>query len=756
MKRIILSAITVLIITAPITQAKWKPVEGKIMTRWAAQVDPEKPWPEYPRPQMVRADWRNLNGLWKYAITERSAAAPSEFAGQILVPFAVESALSGVGKTVGTDNCLWYQRTFTLPDDWAGKRILLNFEAVDWEATVWVNGTQVGSHQGGYDPFTCDITGALWPAGPQQLLVRVWDPTDDGYQPRGKQVNRPEGIWYTSVTGIWQTVWLEAVPQGCIESLKITPDVDKKQVKVEVNVSGINPKTHLADKYAIAVTAFEGDRKIAVASGICFSSPFTLKIPDARLWSPDDPHLYNLRVQLLKEGSTADQVESYFGLRKIELKKDEHGINRLFLNNQPLFQYGPLDQGWWPDGLYTPPTDEAMRYDLEVTKNIGMNMLRKHVKVEPRRLYYWADKLGLLIWQDMPSGDRGIRSDQPDIHRIAQSARTYDRELKAMIDNLHNHPSIVMWVPFNEGWGQFDTVRVTNWIKQYDPGRLVDDVSGWADRGVGDVMDMHSYPGPDMPPVEEGRAVVLGEFGGLGLPIKGHTWQDEKNWGYRSFENQDALTAAYLKLITDLRPLIGKGLAAAVYTQTTDVEIEVNGLLTYDRAVLKMEEDALLQAHKKLYLPPPIEKVILPDARQGKYDWKYTFEKPDGNWIALDYDDHTWKTGPAGFGRSQTPNSIVNTVWNTNHIWLRRTFELDSVPTDTILSIFHDEDAEVYINNTPAAAMDGYTTGYIRVPLFTVAENVLKKGKNIIALYCSQTVGGQYIDVGLIELVEQK
>lgn len=593
--------LAILIQTAASVQAAdWKPVEGKIMTRWAVQVSPQNVWPEYPRPQMVRKDWQNLNGLWDYAITSRSESAPSQYDGQILVPFAIESAMSGVGKTVGPENILWYRRTFSLPQSWAGRRVLLHFGAVDWEATVWVNGKQIGSHRGGYDPFVFDITDALRQGSSQELLVRVWDPTDAQWQPRGKQVRRPEGIWYTSVTGIWQTAWLEPVSTEYIESIKITPDVDNSQVQVKVQLGGVNVQDQ---KYRLSVDALEGEKPIASASGTSMDGPIILTIPNSRLWSPDDPWLYNLRVCLLRENDAVDRVDSYFGLRKIEIKKGSAAVNRLFLNNRPLFQYGPLDQGWWPDGLYTPPTDEAMRYDLEILKKIGMNMLRKHVKVEPDRLYYWCDKLGLLVWQDMPSGDAYIAPGSPDIRRSQPSAQNFDRELKAMIDAFYNHPSIVMWVPFNEGWGQFDTARVTGWVKEYDPSRLVNNASGWQDRNVGDVMDIHKYPGPGMPPLEESRAVVLGEFGGLGLPLTGHTWQDEKNWGYRSFKDQQTLTEAYLDLMNNLYPLIARGLSAAVYTQTTDVEIEVNGLLTYDRAVFKMEEGKLKAAHEKLYLP---------------------------------------------------------------------------------------------------------------------------------------------------------
>ncbi len=580
-------------------QAAWKPADGPLMTKWAKDVSPEKVHPEYPRPQMVRENWLNLNGLWDYAIKPKDASRPDSFDGRILVPFPVESALSGVMKPVGPDNRLWYRRTFTVPEKWTAdkKRLLLHFGAVDWDATVWVNGKEVGNHKGGYDPFTFDITDALKSDGDQEIVLSVWDPTDAGTQPRGKQVRKPGGIWYTAVTGIWQTVWLEPVSAGIVQ-LRLTPDIDAGVLHVEVG----------SDKdegeFTVEATAFVERRQIASATG-SRDGKCDLSVPNPRLWSPDSPFLYDLKVALKRDGKVVDEVKSYFAMRKIALGKDEDGTLRLFLNNKPLFQYGPLDQGWWPDGLYTAPTDEALKYDIEVTKKLGMNMARKHVKVEPDRWYYWCDKLGLLVWQDMPSGDRYIGTKDPDIVRTEESAKQFDTELTRIIQAFGNHPSIVMWVPFNEGWGQFDTPRVVDMIRKLDPTRLVNNASGWTDRGVGDVMDIHQYPGPAVPRIEEKRAVVLGEFGGLGLPLPGHTWQAEKNWGYRSYKTAEELTDAYLTLIRRLLPMTGQpGLSAAVYTQTTDVEVEVNGLMTYDRAIIKMDAERVAAANKGLYTPP--------------------------------------------------------------------------------------------------------------------------------------------------------
>ncbi len=580
--------------TSEMKGVDWQPVGGKIMTRWAEEIRPDAVHQEYPRPQMKREDWVNLNGMWEYAIRPSGENVPELYDGFILVPYPIESALSGVKKPVGKENRLWYRRMFRIPKGWSNRRVLLNFEAVDWETTIWINGHQLGSHRGGYDPFGFDITDALNKKGKQEIVLSVWDPIDEGSQPRGKQVGNPRGIWYTSVTGIWRTVWMEPVEPMHIDSLKIIPDIDRE----EVHVIARCPDKGLG--YRVELEVREGESAKTVAAGMV-NEKIRLLLENPKLWSPDSPFLYDLTAVLKdEEDREIDRISSYFGMRKIAVEKDEAGINRLFLNNRVQFMIGPLDQGWWPDGLYTAPTDEALRYDLEVTKHLGMNMLRKHVKVEPRRFYYWCDKLGVIVWQDMPNGDAHIGREGEDIDRAPESARQFEAELERMIASLFNNPSIVMWVPFNEGWGQYDTARIAGWIKELDPTRLVDNASGWADRGAGDVHDIHSYPGPDAPENEPRRAAVLGEFGGLGLLLKGHTWQDEKNWGYRSFDNAEDLINAYLDLIEELQVLVQKGLSAAVYTQTTDVEIEVNGLMTYDRAVIKMDPERVTNLNKEL------------------------------------------------------------------------------------------------------------------------------------------------------------
>ena len=730
--------------------AEWQVSQGPLMTQWSGQVTPKKVHPEYPRPQQVRKNWLNLNGLWEYAIRSKEQRQPVQFDGQILVPFPIESALSGVMQSVGEENQLWYRRTFDVPKKWKSQRLLLHFGAVDWDSTIWVNGTKVGSHKGGYDPFTLDITDVLNDTGEQEIVLSVWDPTNSGTQPRGKQVKKPGGIWYTAVTGIWQTVWLEPVPAAHIKSLKIVPDIDSESAHITAVCSQAT-----VDCSVEAEINLGWFNKIKGKGNA--GEEFVLQIKKPKLWSPDSPFLYPLKVTLKdSKGKVVDTVNSYFGMRKISLDNDEEGITRLFLNNKPLFQYGPLDQGWWPDGLYTAPTDEALRYDIEVLKKLGCNMLRKHVKVEPDRLYYWCDKLGLMVWQDMPNGDKHVGRNDPDFERSEESAKQFELELKRVINAFSNHPCIVMWVPFNEGWGQYDTARIVDFVKELDPSRLVNNTSGWADRGVGDVHDIHRYPGPAAPPTEENRAAVLGEFGGLGLPVPGHTWQDKKNWGYVSFKTREELTDAYIVLLDNLRSLIGGGLCAGVYTQTTDVEIEVNGLMTYDRSMIKMDVAKVAAANRLLYLPPPVVKTLVPTSQQTGQSWRYTTDEPRVGWYRAGFSDSAWQEGTGGFGTEGTPGAVVGTEWNSPGIWMRRTFELDSIKFSRLqLLIHHDEDADVYINSQLVAKLKDHTSGYIQFRLDEKGQKTLKVGTNCLAVHCSQTEGGQYIDVGLVDIVEK-
>src|SRR6266540_13545 len=570
-----------------------------LQTRWAAQVKPDHVLPEYPRPQMARPKWTNLNGPWGYAITAADAPRPASFDGRILVPFPVESQLSGAGAWVAPDQRLWYRRTFAAPARGTADRVLLNFGAVDWEAAVYMNGALAGEHRGGYDPFTIDITNRLRGDGDQELVVAVRDATDDGQQPRGKQVRRPRGIYYTAVTGIWQTVWLETVPAWHVSGLRIDPDLDRGVVSVSVGTEG-----RAASGGRVSISVLDGARVIAQGEG----PTAAIAIPSPHAWSPTDPFLYGIRVRL----DSGDEVESYFGMRSIAVKSDTSGARRMFLNGKPLFQFGLLDQGWWPDGLYTAPTDEALAFDIQKTKELGFNVIRKHVKVEPARWYYHADRLGMLVWQDMPSGN----------NKGAEAEANFQRELKAVIDALRNHPSIVMWVPFIFGYDTAATEKYVSWLKAYDTTRLVDNTSGWTDAKVGDVVDLHSYPGPAMPPLEPARAATLGEFGGLGLPTEGHTWLDRGNWGYSSFTSLADLNAAYRDLLAQLRLHIGDGLSSAIYTQTTDVEIEVNGVMTYDRGVTKLSPESVA-ANRRLYEAPPRITHLAPASDRAAQTWRY-------------------------------------------------------------------------------------------------------------------------------------
>lgn len=577
--------------------AQWKPVGDKIKTKWAEQINPSAVLPEYPRPTLERSDWKNLNGEWAYAIREKGEVEPAAFDGNILVPFAIESSLSGVQKNVGEKNELWYKRLFTVPSTWKGKQVKLNFGAVDWKADVFVNDILIGSHQGGFTPFSFDITPYLNGKGEQKLVVRVWDPTEKGYQPIGKQTSRPEGIWYTSVTGIWQTVWIEPVAVNHVTAVKAIPDIDKEVVDVTVSAA----KCCVADYVEVAL--FDGGKQVSVAKGVT-GKALRLAVKSPKLWSPETPALYTMKISLYSAGKKIDEVSSYTAMRKISTKRDANGIMRMQLNNKDYFQYGPLDQGWWPDGLYTAPTDEALLYDIKKTKEWGFNMIRKHVKVEPARWYYHCDKEGILVWQDMPSGDHGndwaphTYNGGTDKDRSSESIANYYQEWKEIMDLCISHPSIVMWVPFNEAWGQFKTEEVIAWTKKYDPSRLVNPASGGNHRPCGDVLDLHNYPGPGMFLFDAVRVNVLGEYGGIGLPLEGHLWQQGKNWGYVQFKNSDEVTAEYVKYANELKGFVKRGFSAAVYTQTTDVEGEVNGLMTYDRKVIKINEKAVREANQ--------------------------------------------------------------------------------------------------------------------------------------------------------------
>lgn len=597
MKRNLLILIAMMMTTTSFSQ--YKPAGDKIKTDWASEVVPENVLPEYPRPLMVRPTWKNLNGLWQYAITPKGEKTPTAYEGDILVPFCIESSLSGVQKTVGQDNALWYEKTFAVPNEWKNDRVLLHFGAVDWMTDVWVNGVKVGSHTGGYTPFTFDITQAL--AGKNnKLVVRVWDPTDKSYVPRGKQVSNPEGIFYTAVTGIWQTVWLEPVPDAYIKSINTTSDLDKATVKVDIDFS--NPTAD--DLYWVDVI-YEGEK---VAEGKSINGqPVEVNMPEGFLtWTPDHPFLYDLKIKVFRKGKQIDAVDSYFAMRSFGTQRDDNGIVRLTLNGKPIFHYGPLDQGWWPDGLYTAPTDEALAYDVQKTKDFGFNMIRKHVKVEPARWYYHCDRLGIIVWQDMPSGDRGPGWNTkeyfqgPESLRSLESEENYKKEWTEIITALKSQPCIGVWVPFNESWGQFKTPEIVEMTKKLDPTRLVNPASGGNFYQCGDILDLHHYPDPKMVLYDPTRATVLGEYGGIGRKVDGHTWVKDQGWGYVEFDTEEKVTDTYVEYANTLYKMIPQGFSAAVYTQTTDCETELNGLMTYDRKVIKLDEKRLHDINSKI------------------------------------------------------------------------------------------------------------------------------------------------------------
>ncbi|HEY4415157.1 MAG TPA: glycoside hydrolase family 2 TIM barrel-domain containing protein [Verrucomicrobiae bacterium] len=727
----------VMLILATLVPARaqdgWSLKKAPIMTRWAAEVSPTNALPEYPRPQLVRPDWLNLNGLWDYAVTPETTNQPTQFAGKILVPFAIESALSGVMTNFDEHSQLWYRRSFSVPPAWRGQSVRLHFGAVDWRCVVWVNGQKIGEHSGGYDAFTFDITGALHGQGAEEIALCVTDPTE-GDQPRGKQSRKPEGIFYTSTSGIWQTVWLEPVPATCIDSLKLTPDVDANALRLWVAAN------HFSDTIQVEATALADGKKVASVSGPA-NATLLLNLPRPHLWSPDDPFLYDLKVTLREGNTVRDTVSSYFGMRKIALRRDDQGVTRIALNDQFIFQLGTLDQGFCPDGIYTAPTDAALRSDIEFVKQIGFNVTRKHVKVEPDRWYYWCDKLGLLVWQDMPSGNNAT----------VDSRHGFENELLRMVEGLGNHPAIVTWVLFNEGWGQYDTAPLARWLKDIDPTRLVDNASGWTDMRAGDMIDMHNYPGPNAPLPEPHRAAVLGETGGFGFVLPDHSWGTNHLWGYVMLTNVSELEARYTQAIKQVWRLHNLGgLSAAIYTQTADVETECDGLLTYDRAVCKMDLNILLDANLGQSSRPP-KKIILADALFGRVAWHYTIENPDDDWMKPEFDASNWKEGIGGFGSSGTPGIFLNTSWTTDDIWMRREFTVAADDLHSLkLQLFHDEDAEIYLNGVLALKAGGYITDYDEFNVLPTALAALHEGVNVIAVHCHQTTGGQGIDVGII------
>jgi len=609
--------------STPEPEYVWTPAGDRIRTQWAEELDPARVWQEYPRPQMVRENWQSLNGLWDYAILPQGSLEvtdpaamqegvdfPSRPDGKILVPFCAESSLSGVGKRVSPDEALWYKTTFRLPRGW-NQRVLLHFGAVDWQADVWLNGRHVGTHTGGYTAFSFDITDYLKKHGAQTLVVRVLDGTDNDLQPRGKQVSNPSGIWYTPVTGIWQSVWLEPVPKASIDRYTVVPDLSGWTFTVAASgASQADNAVITIREGGVGYGVGEETGAVVGTAIVAVGEPVRVEVPAPKLWSPESPYLYAVEIGLEREGKVLDVVKGYAALRTVSEVADAAGHKRIGLNGKPYFQFGPLDQGWWPDGLYTAPSDAALRFDIDKTRDFGFNMIRKHIKVEPERWYTWCDRLGIVVWQDMPSitDSRHGRWEQwkwaspEDDSRLSAEARaTYYKEWGEIIGQLSNHPSIVVWVPFNEAWAQFDTEKAVAFTRQADPTRLVNSASGGNSYPVGDIFDSHNYPDPHMKFTSGGLQIdVLGEYGGIGWAVEGHLWQPDRNWGYVQFHSGEEVFAQYQEYARQLIPTISQGVSAAVYTQTTDVEIEVNGLMTYDRKVVKMDEEQLRAMNREV------------------------------------------------------------------------------------------------------------------------------------------------------------
>ncbi len=728
----------ILLIFTPIWSMaqNWQMQQAPLMTSFSQDIDPENVLPEYPRPQLQRNQWMNLNGIWQFqpGIGVQESIPAGDLSGYVLVPFAIESAISGVKEHHPR---VWYRRHFSIPESWNGQRVRLNFGSVDYEAEVFINGTSIGTHVGGYNPFSFDISDYLTTSEEQEITVRVFDPTDSGGFPRGKQTLYPGGIMYTSVTGIWQTVWLEPLPETAIETIRMVPDIDQQQLTLTVKTTterdGLTFLAKVKDEGTlIQTTEGNANQKIQIS------------IPNQKLWSPDSPFLYDLEITLQQDGEAVDSVKSYFGMRKISVEDDD-GYKKLYLNNEFLFHHGPLDQGFWPDGIYTAPTDEALKYDIEMTKAFGFNMIRKHIKVEPYRWYYWADKLGVLVWQDMPSAN-SYTNTHPPVDQLA-----YERELTRMVESLQNSPSIVMWVIFNESQGQHRTPELVEKVMNMDPSRVVNQASGGSFFEVGHVLDIHNYPPPAVP-VSSTQVLACGEFGGVGYKIPEHLWND--GFGYVMADSEEEFFnyyEDYMDQVTIFKT--NNGLSAAVYTEITDVEIEVNGLLTYDR-LEKVDRQRIKAANTQVIERDIFLTEVVPSSQLEGQIWQYTNTQPPGNWTDESFNDSGWNSGRAGFGTVGTPGAVIRTIWDSPDIWIRRKVTVGDLSginrNNLVLSIHHDEDCEVYINGVPATATTGWTNSYIHIPISTAAKNAIRSnGINTIAIHCKQTAGGQYIDAGI-------
>lgn len=738
---------------------KWEMKQARIMTPWAEKVDPKKVLDEYPRPQMTRSNWLNLNGLWDFTKVEAMTYnASQKYDKKILVPFAMESAISGIMDTNHADNkgkVFAYRRKFTIPNNMKKEDVLLHFGAVDWKCEVYVNGKKVGKHTGGFDPFSFNITDALTNKKEQEICVFVQDYQEFGGYPHGKQKIGEKIIWYTPATGIWQTVWLESVPKTHIEKLVIVPDVDNATINIKVLAENAQADTKATIKI------YDGKKLLMTTTHADINKELPIAIKDMKLWSPESPFLYDLTVELTGKDKVIDKVDSYFGMRKISVEYfNGHPI--MHLNNKPYFHYGVLDQGYWPDGIYTAPTEEALKFDLEKIKEFGMNMSRKHIKVEPARWYYHCDKMGILVWQDIPNpgfGENGkiIGEKNMDLRD------NFHDEMVRIMKSLENHPSIVLWTVYNESWGQPDeaTTRKSVAIAQEtDPHRLINAASGWNDYECGDIKDTHWYPEPNvLPNPVNRRASVCGEYGGITYLVNGHRWIGGSKMQYTEVHSQEELKDRFVNFTNQILGLQANGLCAAVYTQITDVEDEENGLITYDRKVVKVNDAQLAEIRQAIERNiTHTSKILVPTSRAGEMvsKWKYYMsDKPlSGNtWKNTSFEDKAWKTGAAGFGNGSLQGASNNTKWNTSHIYLRKWEDFKGLNRSDLsklrMLVFHDEDCEIYINGVLAASLPKFTNRYKVVEISEEAKATIKPNQpNLIAVKCLNKEGNQFTDLG--------